>query len=95
MPKFRLQVVHGHRYQEVSLRTLSNVKLWISQEGETVVDTKDLRPGEEWVIRRYEDEGKLIVKAWRARKSATPPEPAPEPEPELEPEPEPVPDPQE
>jgi len=73
MPKFRLQVVHGHRYQEVPLHTLGGGKLYITKAGETLVDTADLAAGEEWVIRRYEDEGKLIVKApRRVRRTATP-----------------------
>lgn len=65
--KLRLEVTPNHRFAEVPVRTKKG-KVWVGQYKATTVDTKDLLPGEEVTIRRYEEEGRLKVSEVRARK---------------------------
>ena len=74
--KLRLKVAPGHRYAEVSLRTRQG-KIWLSKEQATTIDTDLLAPGEERVIQRYEDEGRLVVREVKASKRKAKPKAEP------------------
>lgn len=61
--KLKVKVTPNHRYEEIPLRQKDGGKLYIHKQRLQTVDTDDLADGEEFTIRRYEVEGRLIVKA--------------------------------
>ena len=70
----RLRVTPGHRFAELSLINADGSKRWIDQGPRyTVVDTNELAAGQEYTIRRYQQEGRFQVKQGRARRRAPKP----------------------
>jgi len=59
--KYELQVVPGHRYNELSIRLRDGVKVWVNKDQVTTLEPEQLAKGEDKVIDRYEHEGRMVV----------------------------------
>jgi len=62
---FRLLVVPGHRYDELSVATKKG-KVWIGKVEAVTLGSNDLLEGEAFKIRRYRAEGRMIVEEMEA-----------------------------
>jgi len=80
---YRLRIKEAHRFSQLPIRTKDGGKVVVTKDGWVDIPVEDLADGEEFTIRRYEQENRFEVKLVEAkpkRKAKPKPEVAPEPE---------------
>ncbi len=57
---YRLQVMQGHRYDQLSVATKTG-KIWVGKDEAVTIGSSELLEGEVFKLRRYREEGRMIV----------------------------------
>ena len=67
---YRLRIKETHRYSQLPIRTKDGGKVAVTKDKWVDIPAEDLADGEEFTIRRYEAEGRFIVKLVRPKRKA-------------------------
>jgi len=91
---YRLRIKETHRYSQLPIRTKDGGKVAVTKDKWVDISAEDLADGEEFTIRRYEQENRFEVKLVEEKHRAVPAGTVPKPKrrskakPEVAPEPE-------